>query len=523
MPLSPSIRPIVHTMDNSAAVLNISPQKRKLLVIAAMLAAILEVLDSTIVNVSLPHMMPALGANLEQITWVLTTYVVASAVMQPLTGFISRRLGERNLLLIGISGFMINSVMCGLSTSLSFMLFFRTLQGIFGAAMIPLSMSLLRQVYPPKDLGKAMTIWGLGVMAAPVCGPTLGGIITQYASWRWIFYINFPICIIALCLAYISVPKIKPRSEQIDWLAIGAMVIGVSCLQLFLDQGNSKDWLQSNLIVILATTSIIMISAFIYRSFTQKPPAVKLLLFSERNFSISTVSLLLYCGTQFSLLALEPMMLETLFGYTALQAGVTMITLGVVSALGMITSSILMPRINVKYLLVFGILCACTGSHYLASLTLNATQGQFFLANAIMGCGLGFFNIPLSTYALARLKKTDLTEASGLYNYGRMLGTSIGISIFGTILSRVTQRHWMQMGSHINRFNPNLRLWLIHAHQSLNNPKSLSLLQQQLHLQASFHSFIDVFWLISATQLIIIPLLLLMKKVDLSAATSGAH
>ena len=229
-------------MSTSEKLINLDPSRKMWIIVAVMCVAILEVLDSTIINVALPHMMPALSANQEQITWVLTSYVVASAIMLPLTGFLSKILGEKSLLIACTTGFMIASFLCGTSTSLVSMVALRCFQGAFGAALIPLSQSILRQSFPPEKQGKAMGIWGLGVMVAPVLGPTLGGIITEYSSWRWVFYINTPVCVLAIFLASTVIPKTPKIPQRFDWTGIILMFIGIGCMQLFLDQGNSKDW-----------------------------------------------------------------------------------------------------------------------------------------------------------------------------------------------------------------------------------------------------------------------------------------
>jgi len=504
-------------MDSSTSDIDKTAPKKWLIIITIMLVAILEVLDSTIVNVSLPHMMPALGANQDQITWVLTSYMVASAMMIPITGFISRRLGHKRLLLINITGFMVSSALCGIAQSLPMMVVFRLFQGGFGAALIPLSQAILRQTFPLEEQGKAMAIWGMGIMTAPAFGPTLGGLITQYASWRWIFYINIPICLLGLLLTKIVIPTAKRFKERIDWLGIFLMFAGIGALQLMLDQGNSKGWFSSNFILVLVVVSIFSITLFLIRCFGSKSPIIRLSIFKNRNFSISTISLGVFAGGLFGLLTLQPIMLETLFGYDAVTAGMTMSPMGIASAIGMIISSQLMTRVNVKYLIAAALFICSMGVFYVSGLNLHATQQDFILANCVQGFGMGLFMVPLATYALATIKKEDITEGAGLFSYGRMLGSSIGISLLATLVTRLTQTNWNQLGTHISIFNNNLRLWLVHQHLTLQQPGALIRLNQTLFHQASMISFLDAYRSIAIVFLLLIPLVLFMKKVSLKS------
>jgi len=496
---------------------------RWLIILTVMIVAILEVLDSTIVNVALPHMMPSLGANQEQITWVLTSYIVASAMMIPLTGFLTRRMGYRKLLLIDITGFMISSFLCGTSNALSMMIIFRLLQGGFGAALIPLSQAILRENFPLEEQGKAMAIWGLGIMVAPVFGPTLGGFITEHASWRWIFYINGPVCFIALLLSFLIIKPSKGEKEKIDFLSIFLMFTGIGTLQIFLDQGNSYDWLRSNFILSLAVTSTLSMILFIVRTAKHQHPIIQFSIFKDRNFTLSTIGLALAAGCLFSVLTLEPIMLETLFGYTPILAGITMMSTGMASALGMMFSPLLIKKCNIRYLLSGALLFIAYGAFYLSTLNLSATQFNFMVGNAFVGFGMGLFFVPLSTYALATLKQDFITEGSGLFSYGRMLGISIGISLFSTLVTRLTQTNWNELGANISKLNNNLRLWLLHSHLTLNMPQTVGILQKNLLQQANMLAFLDAFRLISFTVLCIIPLVFLMKNVSLDSHQPMGH
>ncbi len=507
----------------TSPLLNTTPRQRGFIIVTVMLVAFLEVLDSTIVNVALTHMMPALGANQDQITWVLTSYVVTSAIVLPLTGFLSQRLGEKRLLLICTVGFMAGSFLCGTATSLSFMIASRCLQGCFGASLIPLSQSILKQTFSLEKQGKAMGIWAMGFLVAPVMGPTLGGLITQSASWRWIFYINTPICAMAFLLALKIIPSIAGEKRKIDWIEIGFMAVAIACLQIFLDQGNSLDWFASNFIVSLFLIFVVCAILFLFRSFASATPAVNLRTLSNRNFSMSCLTLMIFCGSQFSLLALEPIMLQTLFGYTALNAGLTTIPMGLVSAVTVAIASSLINRINVKWILIVGCLFCMAGAHYLSSLNTQTDQWHFIMANGLLGCGMGCIMMPLSITALSTLEEQHITTAAGLFGSSRMLGTSIGLSLMITLVSRQTQVSWNSFGGKINRFSIPLRQWLWQQHGSLHNPVSVHQLQQTLYHQAAMQAFLDAITITSLGFACMIPVILLMQPIKLDEGKPMAH
>lgn len=509
----------------TTATLTLTPdnlyQRRWLIIATIMMVAMLEVLDSTIVNVALSAMMPSLGANQNQITWVLTSYVVASAIMLPLTGFFSNRLGQKQLLLINISGFLVSSLLCGAANSLAEMVVFRVLQGAFGAALIPLSQAILRETFPLSEQGKAMAIWGIGVMAAPVFGPTLGGYITEHMNWRWIFYINFPICILGILLTLWVIPRGEKRQQKIDWLGLILMVVGIGALQIFLDKGNENDWLNSNFILALLVTSAFCLIYFVIRSLKHPSPVIKLKIYRDHNFSICCALLFLYCGTVFGLVTLEPIMLEQLFNYPAVTAGWMMAPLGLASALGMFFIPVLMKRINIKIIFIIAMSFCAFGANRFTHLNLEASMREFLIDNTFVGLGMGMFVVPLSTYALATVSREDITEGSGLFSYARMLGTSVGISILSTLVTRMTQVNWHTLISRFTPFNPQLHIWFTHQHLPYLSPIGIARLSAQLQAQASLLGFLDGFKSIAIMFVILIPFILTLKSVNFDKPTEG--
>lgn len=505
----------------SNAFQNISAKQKTLIIVTIMLVAILEVLDSTIVNVALPNMMPSLNANQDQITWVLTSYVVAAAMMLPLTGFLSDRIGTKKLLLVDIAGFLISSFACGTATGLNMMVFYRLLQGGFGAALIPLSQSILRESFPLEEQGKAMAIWGLGIMAAPVFGPTIGGFIVSHASWRWIFYLNAPICFLGLLMTIAVIPEAPTTPRKIDYLGVLFMFTGIGCLQIFLDQGNSNGWFQSNYILLMCVISLFSIVVFIIRTASHATPVITFAIFKDRNFTLSTILLALYCGCLFGFVTLQPIMLENLFHYSTLQAGYTMIAIGLSSAFAMGFSSALMTRLNIKIILITSLLFSAFAIHLFSTITLEATQSDFVIGDLFFGFGLGLFMVPLTTYSLATLESKYITEAAGLFSYGRMLGTSVGVSLLSTLIARESQINWLQLNNHISIFNLNFQHWLAEQHLMPQSPKALILLQTQLASQSSLIAFVDAFYLIMILLVCFIPLVLCLKTVELKEGMSN--
>ncbi len=498
-------------------------QRRHLVIITIMLVAILEVLDSTIVNVALPAMQASLGANVDEITWVLTSYIVASAIMIPLTGFLSDNFGQKNLLIVNISGFMVSSFLCGLTNSLDQMIILRICQGAFGAALIPLSQAILRESYPLDQQGKAMAIWGIGIMTAPVLGPTLGGYITEHASWRWIFYINAPLCIISLLLTFWVIPTTKRQLKKLDIYGLSTMIIGVGFLQLFLDQGNEKDWFSSNFIKLSFILSITGMVLFIIRSLTQKQPLVNLKLYRDRNFSISGLILLTFCACMFSLLVMQPIMLESLFHYPVIAAGWVMAPRGLASAIAMILASVLMKRINAKYLIAVGLLLCAYGSYLMSQYNLNVDMLGNIIPGLYQGLGMGLIMVPLTTYSLATIPASQITEGAGLYSYARMLGTSVGISVISTLVTRETQINYNQLSAHTSIFNTNLHQWFNHQSLTLHSPLGAQRLAEQIATQGRMIAFNDAYLAIAIGFVILIPLSLFLQRLDFTNTDMQGH
>jgi DHA2 family multidrug resistance protein len=480
---------------------------------AVMLVTIVEILDTTIVNVALPNMMGSLSATAEQVAWILTAYIISSAVVMLLTGFLIARLGQKRLLLINIIGFLICSILCGLATNLTEIVIFRTFQGIFGASLAPLSQFILTDTFSEKDRPKAMAIWGMGIMVAPVLGPTLGGYITDFLSWRWIFYINVPVCLLALyfCVQYIT--ESKREKAKIDWPGLILMTIGVGGLQLFLDHGNGHDWFQSHYIIVLFTLFTLALGFFIWRGIELKQKnIIDLHLFKDGNFRNATLLMTLFSIGVFGVLALQPLFLQNLLHYTTIQTGLIMAPRAIGSMLGMAMAVFLLRFVDPRKIIAIGLIAFAIGSLYMSRFTLNVGMLPIIIATIWQGIGMGLFFVPLSTIAYINLNKHDTAVATGLFNFGRSLGSAIGVSIFITLLTRQTQTNWHQLSGHIQPYNPILSTWGQLSAASLDKQQALGVLAKLVHAQASMISFAHCFFFSAITYLIMLPIVFLMKQ-----------
>lgn len=480
--------------------------ERWLITAAVMLVTVIEVLDITIINVALPPMMGELGATRSQITWILTAYIVSAAIFMPLTGFLVQRLGRKRLLILNIIGFLAASIMCGVAINLPQIVFFRALQGAFGAGLVPISQFILQDTFGKEESGKAMALWGIGVMVAPILGPTLGGYITDHYNWRWVFFINIPVCLIALYISLRVIKETPTKQTRIDWLGMLLMACSIGCLQMFLDQGHDHDWFDSRLITVLALTSLYTFILFIIRGLRQKDNIINLRLFTNRNFCLSTVCMTLFAVGLFGSFTIQPILLGEVMQYTSGAVGLMLAPRGISSMLTMMVIGPLMNRVDNRIFLILGVILSATGTYVLSQHTLQTDMKQAIqLANILQGIGMGLFFPPLSTLALSSLKPEQLPEASGLFSFGRSIGGSIGISLISTVVARMASINWSQVGENLTFQRVTT---YIPEPQSL---QSTAIMEKTLTQQSSFIAFMDAFLLSSASYLLLIPLILFLR------------
>ena len=494
-----------------------SPASSRLLPgIAVMLTTVMVIMDMTIVNVTLPHMMGALGATADQVTWVLTAYIVAEAVTIPLTGWLAGRFGRRSVLLGGIAGFVAASALCGQSTSLTEIVVFRLLQGVAGAPLIPLSQAVLVNAFPAEERGKAMAIWGIGIMLGPVLGPTVGGFVTEHLNWRWVFYINLPVGLLNLALVVRLIPQTARRAVGTDWLGTLFMVIGVGSLQTLLDRGNQEGWWQSGLIDLLTLTALLALVLFVTRTLSVPSPIVDLRLFRDRNLAVASGMMLVFGLGLFGTIAVQPIMLERLLGYPAETTGLVMAPRALGSALSMAIVGRLTGRVDLRWLVGTGMGLAAAATWIMSWYDLGISPAWIVWPGVLQGLGMGAVFVPLSTMAYGSLAPEQADAGAGLFNLARTLGSAMGVSIAATWYTRYGQIGWNQLGGHINPFNPALYHWLDAHGMTLSDPLASALLAEELGRQSSMLAFTRVFQLIALSFLLMAPLLLLLRRGDRS-------
>jgi DHA2 family multidrug resistance protein len=502
---------------------SIDPGRRFLITLSVMSATVMQALDTTIVNVALPHMQGDLGATPKQITWILTSYLVASGIFMPLTGFFTDRFGQKRYLVYSIAGFVMTSALCGIATGLNEMVFFRLMQGLFGAALIPLSQAIMVQTFPVHERGRAMAIWGIGVMVGPIMGPTLGGYLTEILNWRWTFFINLPVGILSLLLAWTSAPDSPRKVRPMDWYGLGYLALGFSSLQFILDYGNEEGWFQSHWIQFAAVLSLGGFTALIYRSLFHKGPVLfHLSIFRDRNFATSTLLMAFFGLGLFGALVLHPMMLEGLFGYPTFDTGLLMAPRGLASMVSMMVVGRIIGKYQPRNLVLVGMVLCLTGSWAMTHYSIESSTWSLVWPIIIQGSGLGLIFVPLSTVAFASLPPEQSAEAAGLYSLTRTIGSSIGISVVATMMTREAQVAWNQLGGHINIYNPAVSQYLSHTGLKPTDPHAILLLTHELARQAQMQGLIDAFVLVAWSFVIMMPFAFLLGSVARRAAPAAA-
>ena len=489
-----------------------SQEHRWLITIAFMLAMVMVLLDMTVVSVALPYMMGTLAATPNRITWVLTAYLAANAVTIPLTSHLAALFGRRRLFLISVSGFVVASGLCGASQTLAEIVFLRTLQGGFGALMVVLTQSTMVNLFPGKERGRAMAIWGMVLMVAPAMGPVFGGYITQHMGWRWLFYINLPVGIFSLLLGAATMRKSERKNLATDWPGLLLMAIGIGSLQIVLSRGNEDYWFDSRLIVALSILAVFGILTFLLRGWMIADNIIDLHLFRDRSFATATLITGVFGLGLFGTTAMQPLMLEGLLNYMPETIGWVMFPRGVASAVTMMIVGRFINRYQPRLFIVAGVLLTGISTWIMTSYSLYISPVWVIYPGIIRGIGMGMIFVPLTVIAFDTLPLAVSAEASGIFNLARTLGNSIGIAIDGTVLTNETQINWNQLGGHINTFSATLPNWLQASGLAPQDPRVWALLGQTLFSQAEMIGFLDVFQWITIIFFCLLPLILLIPK-----------
>ncbi|MHB1229919.1 MAG: DHA2 family efflux MFS transporter permease subunit [Halothiobacillus sp.] len=490
-----------------------------MITVAVMAATVMQVLDTTIASVALPYMAGDLGASPDQISWVLTSYLVASAIIMPLTGYFTDKIGQREYLMLSVGLFVVASALCGLSESLPQIIAFRLLQGLAGAALVPLSQAIMVQVFPPDQRGKAMAIWGIGVMVGPILGPTIGGWITETINWRWTFYINLPVGIFALAIISRFAPKLPRKADRrMDWLGFTLLGLVVAGLQFALDRGNQDDWFSSASIVTVSIVALVALIFFIWLSFVpNRQPVFSLEIFRDRNFTLANGVMMLMGLGMFGAIFVQPLMLEQEMGYPVLTTGVALAPRGVASMIAMIIVGRIINFVDIRLIILTGIGLSIVGSWGMTLYNLDVDTWQIVWPLLFQGAGIGMIFVPLSTVAFSTLAPQFAAEAAGLYSLIRTVGSSVGISIVATLVSRHAQIAWNQLGGSITLENPLVWQYLAPLHLTPDTSQGAAIMASTLSSQANMLSYHDAFVLILFSFMIMLPIVFALKPKKSSA------
>jgi MFS transporter, DHA2 family, multidrug resistance protein len=500
------------------------PVNRWLVAISVMAGTFMVVLDTTVVNVALPHMAGSLSASVEEATWALTSYLAANAVILPITGWLANFVGRKRLLLFSVTSFTTASLMCGLAPSLIFMILFRILQGLSGGVMQPLSQAVLLEAFPPEERGKAMGFWGIGIVAAPILGPVMGGWLTENWSWRWVFYINLPVGAIAVVMIWLFIfdpPYIRRGTARIDYWGIGLLTVGIGCLQLGLDRGQEHDWFSSRLVTFLLITAAVSLLAMLARELTVRHPVVDLRVFRERTYATGVFLITLMGAVLYGSLVLLPIMLQTVMGYSAYSAGITMAPRGIGTLITMPIVGLLIGRVDGRKMLALGFLFGAVTLFWLSWLNTDAGFWDLFWPQFVQGMAFGLLFVPLTTVTMDPIPNQGMGNATSLFNLMRNIGGSLGIALIQTFAVRQRQVHTTILVEHVNPYSPATQLMLARLKASFMAAgadavtaadRATAALWGMVQKQAAVLSFLDSFHVLGLVFLAIVPLAFLMRR-----------
>jgi len=485
---------------------------RGMVTATVMLATLMQALDTTIANVALPYMQGSLSATSDEINWVLTSYIVAAAIITPATGWLEARFGRKPLFLTSVIGFIVTSMLCGAAVSLAQIVVFRLLQGVFGAPLVPLSQSVLLDAYPREQQGQAMAVFGLGVMLGPILGPTLGGWLTDSYSWRWVFYVNVPfgiLCALGILL-FLGRRADRPMAGRLDWLGFATLSLGIGALQLFLDRGERLDWFASHEIQLEAALCLLGFYLFTIHTLSARDPFIDPALFRDRNFVIGIMLIFIVGVVLLATLAMLTPYLETLMNYPVLTAGLVLAPRGVGTMAAMVIAGQLLRYIDPRPLIAAGLGITGLALYLMTGFTPDVSQATLVRTGLIQGFGIGCVFVPLSTVAFGTLAPALRTQATGLFNLMRNIGSSIGISMMSYLLVRNSATEQAALVEHITPYRQVVRDY---AHElNLATFTGRAALAQIVTAQAEAVAFIDNFKLMMFVSFLAIPLVLLVQR-----------
>jgi DHA2 family multidrug resistance protein len=495
-----------------------------LIATSVMFATFMEVLDTTVVNVSLPHIAGNLSASIDEATWALTSYLVANAIVLPMTGWLASRFGRKNLLMLSVVGFTLASFLCGAAPTLGMLIVFRIIQGATGGCLQPLSQAVLLEAFPPQDRGKAMGFWALGIVVAPIMGPVLGGWLTDNYSWRWVFYINLPVGIASIVMTKMFIfdpPYLRQENRGIDYWGIGLLAVSIAALQILLDKGQEADWFASNWMTALAIISAAGFVVLIIHELTTEHPVVDLRVFKHRSYAVGVFLMTVVGFVLYGSMVLLPIMLQTLLAYPPLQAGIAMAPRGIGSFFMMPITGLMTGKFDARKLLTCGLLVGGLTLIWLSWLNLEAGYWDIFWPQMIQGVGMSLLFVPLTTVSMDPIPREQMGNATSLFNLMRNIGGSVGIAMTGTMLARNSQSTTAMLGRNVTPYD--------HASQTMfaqmkagfmaagadavtATNRAYAAMFGLVQRQATMVSFVEIFQLLGILFVALVPLVLLMQR-----------
>ena len=483
----------------------------------------MQALDTTIANVALPYIQGSVSASADQINWVLTSYIVAAAIMTPPSGFLANRFGRKRVLMVAVAGFVAASVLCGVAQSLPEIVAFRLLQGLFGAALVPIGQSILLDINTPEERGSAMALFGVSVMVGPVLGPVIGGYLTDQFSWRWVFYINVPIGALALAGISIFMRETKiSAAARIDWLGFASLSVAIAAMQVFLDRGAQLDWFSSPEILMEATVCLSAFYIFLVHTFTAKNSFVNPKLFLDRNFSVGMLFIFIVGITYLASLSLLTPYLQTLMGYPIVTAGLVMGPRGMGTMACMFLVGRLIGKVDTRLLIMTGLLLTAWAMYDMTGWNPNVSQWTIAVTGFVQGAGLGFLFVPLNTVTFATLAPEQRADGTGLFNLSRNVGSSVGISVVSYLLIRNNQINHATIAGHVTATNHGFDNSIVLHAWGPWTASGRAALDQVIQMQASIISYVDDFKLMMILSLAAMPLVLLLRSAPSAAGSDHA-
>jgi len=510
----------------------VSPAQKWAITLTVMVVAFMQILDTSVTNVVLPHLQGSMSAGLDEVSWVITSYLAANAVVIPATGWLVGLFGRKKFFLICTVLFVVSSFLSGIAPDLTTLIIARIFQGLGGGPIIPLSQAILWEIFPFRQRGLAMAVWGMGFILGPILGPTVGGYLADEWSWRWIFYINLPVGVLGFFMAsaFLFDPPYLRKAGGVDWWGLGLMVAGFGCLQLVLDRGEREDWFDSTLIVTLSVIAVIAVVGFLVRELRAEDPILDLSVFTDRNFATGAALIAVVGFGMFSGMLLVAVFTQKLLGYDAWTSGLVLAPGGLGNICSLFASGIV-TRVDQRWMLAFGCLLNAVSLYMMTSLTLGMDYWALALPRFIQGFAIGFIFVPLSTLTLATIRRDKLVNATAAYGMLRNVGGSVGIAVVTTLLAQRSQFHQSTLVSHINVWDPEtssrLAQWARHFARLGSDAftaerRAIAMIYKETVDQAQLLAYADDFWLL-AVMFTLMPLALpLMRRVRLDSTPAGA-